>query len=163
MAMDYLGIMPPSIPSERCFSIANLTIDKIDQILHQTQTISKYKNWLLISSVGICTSEKLKNKTVGSCLDIDCWLTANHQILTISNYQSQQKKSQTANNFQRTKNINQNQKTNFLIFHQTGSNFEPVHQTGSNFEPVHRTGFKQVFTNRFPTPGHGCFVPRNNY
>lgn len=28
MAMDYLGIMPSSIPSERCFSIANLTIDK---------------------------------------------------------------------------------------------------------------------------------------
>ncbi|RNA26203.1 zinc finger BED domain-containing RICESLEEPER 2-like [Brachionus plicatilis] len=28
MAMDYLGIMPLSIPSERCFSIANLTIDK---------------------------------------------------------------------------------------------------------------------------------------
>ncbi|RNA34914.1 hypothetical protein BpHYR1_042207 [Brachionus plicatilis] len=41
-------------------------------------------------------NEKLKNKTVGSCLDIDCWLTANHQILTTSNSQKLIK-----NNFQR--------------------------------------------------------------
>ncbi|RNA24614.1 hypothetical protein BpHYR1_002662 [Brachionus plicatilis] len=57
MAMDYLGIMPSIFPSERCFSIANLTIDKNRSNL-APDTVQEL----------LCLKLKLKNKSLDSFL-----------------------------------------------------------------------------------------------